>query len=92
VLYIVLGVLTEAHHRGMGTALMLALEEWASAHGVSRMELRVDVRNVVAKALYEKLGYRVEGTRVACRMIGGRPVDEYDMAKLLPVPANVPRE
>ena len=44
---------------GVGTALMHAAEDWARAHGAERMILDLNVANVGARRLYERLGYRV---------------------------------
>ena len=46
--------------RGVGSALMLAAEEWARAHGAERMVLDLDANNSGAQRLYERLGYEVE--------------------------------
>ena len=60
-----LGLMVAAAHRrrGIGTALMLAAEEWARTAGVSKLELHVFPHNSAAIALYEKLGYEREGLR-----------------------------
>lgn len=46
---------------GVGTALLLAAEDWARAHGAERMELGLDAANAGALRLYERLGYVVHG-------------------------------
>ncbi len=44
--------------RGVGTALIRALESQAKSLGYSRVTLMVDLDNMPARALYEKLGYQ----------------------------------
>ena len=44
--------------RGVGTALIRALESQAKMLGYSRVTLMVDLDNAPALALYEKLGYQ----------------------------------
>lgn len=56
-----IAVAPEARGRGVGTALMLAGEAWARAHGAERMDLGLDAANVGALRLYERLGYEVNG-------------------------------
>jgi RimJ/RimL family protein N-acetyltransferase len=60
-----LGLMVAASHRrlGIGTALMLAAEDWAGRAGVTKLELHVFPHNAGAIALYEKLGYEREGLR-----------------------------
>jgi RimJ/RimL family protein N-acetyltransferase len=60
-----LGLMVAAsqRRRGIGTALMLAAEEWARGAGVTKLELHVFPHNTAAITLYEKLGYEREGLR-----------------------------
>lgn len=46
--------------RGAATALLDAIEEWGRARDCERLDLNVDVQNEAARALYERIGYRVE--------------------------------
>jgi ribosomal protein S18 acetylase RimI-like enzyme len=46
---------------GIGTRLILALEEKVKARGFDEAVLGVEVENTRAKALYERLGYEVYG-------------------------------
>ena len=50
-------VLPFAQERGIGTQLMKALLEYADAHGLT-IFLTVDQSNIVARAMYEKYGFR----------------------------------
>jgi ribosomal protein S18 acetylase RimI-like enzyme len=44
--------------RGIGSALVAALEELAARRGAARAEIGVTAGNARARALYERLGYR----------------------------------
>ena len=83
VVHLVIGVLEEHAGRGIGGALMAEAEQWAREHAIRRLELTVETHNRTARALYEKMGFAVEGTRKDAMRIEGSYVDEYYMAKLL---------
>ena len=51
--------------RGVGTALMDAIEQWARRARVRKLQLHVRAGNQGAIALYRRLGYDVEGVLVA---------------------------
>jgi RimJ/RimL family protein N-acetyltransferase len=85
--YLVLGVLAEVSGHGTGSGLLAEVETWALAHGMHRLELTVMAHNERAQALYERMGFVVEGRRHECLLVDGRLVDELYMAKLLPYPA-----
>ena len=82
--YVVVGVLPEHQARGLGSALLAALERWAVSQGLKRLELTVRVDNDRARRLYERAGYRVEGNRWASLQMGAELIDEVAMARLLP--------
>ena len=67
--------------RGIGEALMRAAEDWAQANRVAKLELHVFPHNAPAIALYEKLGYRREGTRRKHYRRGRELFDAVLMAK-----------
>lgn len=52
-----LAVRPEHRGRGLGTALMAAVGEWARPHGATRCALQVSVGNEPALALYDRLGF-----------------------------------
>jgi ribosomal protein S18 acetylase RimI-like enzyme len=54
-----MGVVAPARRKGIGEQLMRALIDRARAAGVRRLALEVLERNLAARALYEKLGFRV---------------------------------
>lgn len=83
VAHLVIGVLGEYAGRGIGTALMAEAARWARERGLRRLELTVQTHNRAARALYEKMGFAVEGTRKDAMLVEGSFVDEYYMARLL---------
>ena len=58
------------------------LDKWARENNLTRLELTVVSSNIVAKHLYEKNGFEIEGTRKNAMIIDGKYVDEYYIAKL----------
>jgi L-phenylalanine/L-methionine N-acetyltransferase len=80
-----ISVAPESQHRGVGTALMQTLcqhaDRWAQ---LLRLELTVFVDNHAAIALYEKFGFRLEGTHRGYAMRDGVYVDTHAMARLHP--------
>ena len=70
--------------RGVGTALMERCVEWARSTGVvTRLELKVFTRNVVAIRLYERFGFATEGVCRRAIFREGRYEDNRLMALLL---------
>jgi GNAT superfamily N-acetyltransferase len=59
---------------------------YAEAHGIHRLELTVMAHNERAAALYQRVGYTVEGRARECLFVDGRMADELYMAKLFPPP------
>ena len=80
---IVIGILHAFTHQGIGTALFIAMEEWARKKRFHRLELTVITENVAGIALYKKRGFEIEGTRRDAYIVNNRYVDEYMMAKLI---------
>ena len=80
---IVIGILAAFTGQGLGTRLFAALESWARAQGLHRLELTVMTHNRAALALYRKMGFQVEGRRRHAIRLGDAYVDEYAMARLL---------
>ena len=77
-----LGVLRSHWGRGVGRALLSEAIRWAPTAGLSRLELVVMNENTRAIALYERLGFRAEGSRRRAYMINGVAVDDQLMAYL----------
>ncbi len=72
-----------ARGRGAATALLAAAERFARERGGSKLSLRVLSTNEPALRLYERAGFRREGTLRAEFRIEGRYVDDIIMAKHL---------
>lgn len=71
-----------AHRRrGVGRALMLAIEAWARVQGVRKLTLGVFATNASAHSLYRALGYVEEGLRREQYLLPSGPVDEVLMSK-----------
>jgi RimJ/RimL family protein N-acetyltransferase len=81
--YLVIGVLAQASGQGVGTGLLAEAKRWAAGRGVHRLELTVMAHNHRAAALYERMGFSVEGRRAQCLVIDGQFVDELYMGAIL---------
>lgn len=82
-----ISVVPAAQRRGVGRALMQTLcdhaDRWLQ---LQRLELHVYVDNLPALALYQRFGFRVEGTMRAYALRDGQYVDVHAMARLHPHP------
>jgi putative acetyltransferase len=67
----------------VGSALLTAAREQASARRLQRLELTVMTDNSRAVALYRRHDYEVEGVRRRALVRNGVAVDEYYMGCLL---------
>jgi len=82
-----IGVAQAAQGQGVGTALMQALCDYADRWAlVQRIELNVFTDNTRAIRLYERFGFRVEGTHRAYALRDGVFADVLSMARLHPDP------
>jgi ribosomal protein S18 acetylase RimI-like enzyme len=72
-----------ARGRGVAAALLAAAERYARARGGRKLSLRVLSTNEPALRLYERSGYRREGTLRGEFRIRGEYVDDILMAKHL---------
>jgi len=80
-----IAVAKAAHGRGVGSALMQALVDYADNWaGVLRIELTVYPDNARAIRLYEKFGFVLEGRHAAYALRNGEFVDTLTMARLHP--------
>lgn len=85
-----LSVLPEAQGRGVGTALMQAMCDWADHWGqLLRIELHVYADNERAIRLYKRFGFVHEGTHRGFALRDGRYVDSLSMARLHPNPPRI---
>lgn len=81
--YIVVGLLNEYRHKGLGTEMFKELDKWALANNITRLELTVVSENINAVKLYEKMGFKKEGIKRNSLIIDGKYADEFYMAKIL---------
>jgi len=75
-----LGVLRAHWGQGVGRALLREAMRWAPTAGLSRLELHVMTGNARAVELYERAGFRLEGSRRRAYIINGKSVDDLLMA------------
>ncbi|MCB0403508.1 MAG: GNAT family N-acetyltransferase [Bdellovibrionales bacterium] len=83
--HLIVGILQAYTGKGLGQDLMASLFEWAEKRGLRRLELTVMAHNARALALYKKCGFEVEGKKRDSLRVGDAFVDEFYMAKLLPL-------
>jgi L-amino acid N-acyltransferase YncA len=76
-------VARNARGRGVGTALMAALEDRARAEGYHKLVLGVFPHNAVAVALYRSRGFTTVGTYREQGLLDGRRLDVTLMEKIL---------
>lgn len=81
-----IGLAEEVRGRGLGKKMTRAMLDWADAQGVVRVELQVYADNARAIALYEKMGFVVEGTRRKVIRRGDTLLDELLMARIVETP------
>ena len=78
-----ISVRTRWQRRGIGTALMKALVDYADRWAnVSRLELTVYTDNRAAISLYRKFGFRIEWTHPQYAFRAGTYVDAYTMGRV----------
>lgn len=80
--YIVVGIRQAYQGMGIGTSFFKALDTWAVEKGITRLELTVMCPNTIARHLYEKNGFVIEGLKKNAMLVNREYVDEYYMAKL----------
>jgi len=77
------GMRTAHRGRGIGARLFEGVEAWSRARNARRLELRVDVANPLALALYRGRGFEIEGRVPDASLIDGTFHDHYWMSKPL---------
>lgn len=80
--YIVVGILQNYRGKGIGTDFFKQLDNWAEEKKITRLELTVICENEVAKHLYEKSGFEIEGIKRKSVLVDGIYLDEFYMAKI----------
>ncbi|MEU4607809.1 GNAT family N-acetyltransferase [Kribbella sp. NPDC023972] len=78
-----LAVAQESRGQGVANALLEAAATEGRLRGARKISLHVHGTNTVARRLYERHGYVVEGTHPREFLIEGTYIDCIDMAKLL---------
>ena len=68
---------------GIGTALLKHLLNIAKMKKLSKVWLEVNTSNNIARHIYRKVGFQIEGKLIKERFINGKYRDEYRMAILL---------
>jgi RimJ/RimL family protein N-acetyltransferase len=68
---------------GIGTMLFKELEAWAKKNNKHRLELTVMENNPSAFALYQKIGFEVEGVKKDSLLINGEYINDIYMRKLI---------
>jgi ribosomal protein S18 acetylase RimI-like enzyme len=67
------GVAPELRRKGVGRALMTAVEDWLRARGVGKLNLLVRRENSDVVRFYEELGYGDQGVVALGKRLDGRP-------------------
>ncbi|MBN9288850.1 MAG: GNAT family N-acetyltransferase [Gammaproteobacteria bacterium 39-13] len=78
-----IGIISEYRGQGIGKNLMLNALQKAKIKGLTRIELTVFQRNKPALALYEQLGFMIEGKKKKAVLIDGEYDDLICMALFL---------
>ena len=90
VLLLGISVAPQAQRKGVGSALMAAMCDYADRwSGALRIELNVYSDNLGAIALYRKFGFAIEGTHRGYALRDGAYVDSLSMARLHPRPPRI---
>ena len=79
-------ILKEFWGHGVGKKLLQIQDEFAASVGITRIEAMVRAKNEAGVKLYQRAGFKIEGTRSEAALINGEKQDEYFIAKLLDDP------
>ena len=82
IIYVAIGISEKSRGQGVGTKLLTQLDQWAKERNVRRIELTVMMKNRAGLALYQKMGYKIEGIKKNSLLVDGEYIDEYYMAKV----------
>ena len=78
-----IGVLKAYQGQGISKQLMETMINWCREIDIKRIELHVRTNNETAVALYEKFGFKHEGTLKSKDFMDGKYYDQYVMAKFI---------
>lgn len=78
----VVGIREKYRSIGIGSKLFSELDIRAIENNITRLELSVIWSNTIAKHLYKKNGFEVEGIKRNSMIIDDEYVDEFSMAKI----------
>ena len=81
--YVVVGIIEEFQHQGIGAQFFAELDRWAKEKEIKRLELTVMINNYAAIALFQKQGFTIEGVRRESMCVDGEFIDEFYMSKIL---------
>lgn len=81
--YIVVGILKDYRGNGIGREFFKQLDSWAEKAKITRLELTVICENEVAKNLYKRNGFEIEGIKRNSILADGKYFDEFYMAKII---------
>ena len=81
--HLVIGIRAAYTNQGIGTQLFQECEAWARERGLHRLELTVMTHNHPGIALYQKMGFQIEGTALDALRVDGNYVDLHYMGKVL---------
>lgn len=81
--YLVIGIKEGYRGAGIGTSLFEELISWAKKTKIHRLELTVMTENLAGVALYQKMGFEIEGTKKDSLLVDGQYKDEFYMARII---------
>jgi ribosomal protein S18 acetylase RimI-like enzyme len=62
-IYLMIGMLQQYTHQGIGMQLFREMENWARENKFRHLELTVMTNNQAGLALYKKMGFKIEGIK-----------------------------
>ena len=78
-----MGVVKYYRAKGLGQALINAVEAWCLNHDIRRIEVAVVTENTTALEMFKSTGYQIEGELKDKLFIDDRYYNQYILAKLL---------
>ncbi|WLR56957.1 GNAT family N-acetyltransferase [Mesobacillus subterraneus] len=81
--YLVIGIKEDFRGSGIGTILFEELLSWGKKVKIHRLELTVVTENKAGIALYEKMGFEIEGIKKDSLLVDGKYKDEFYMSRII---------